>query len=116
MITDSIEAFAHALPRAGAVAGLDLGTATIGVAVSDGLRRVASPIETIKRKKFGKDAAATSHVQRLFAGQADHRVNVIKPQGIDFVQGFEFAGRVPPAMRQLAEFVQFGRVNVNHRG
>ena len=58
MITDSIEAFAHALPRAGAVAGLDLGTVTIGVAVSDGLRRVASPIETIKRKKFGKDADA----------------------------------------------------------
>ena len=58
MITDSIEAFAHALPRAGAVTGLDLGTVTIGVAVSDGLRRVASPIETIKRKKFGKDADA----------------------------------------------------------
>ena len=58
MIADSIEHFASALPRAGALAGLDLGTVTIGVAVSDGLRRVASPIETIKRKKFGKDSDA----------------------------------------------------------
>ena len=57
MITDSIKAFADALPRHGPVAGLDLGTHTIGVAVSDGFRRVATPLETIKRKKFGVDAA-----------------------------------------------------------
>ncbi len=58
MIAASIEEFASVLPRAGAVAGLDLGTVTIGVAVSDGLRSVASPIETIKRTKFGKAADA----------------------------------------------------------
>lgn len=58
MIHDTIEEFAAALPRTGALAGLDLGTVTIGVAVSDGLRHVASPIETIRRKKFGQDAAA----------------------------------------------------------
>jgi putative Holliday junction resolvase len=56
MITDTIEAFFKALPDHGSVAGLDLGTHTIGVAVSDGFRRVASPLETIKRKKFGADA------------------------------------------------------------
>lgn len=38
--------------------GLDLGTKTIGVAVSDGLRQVATPLTTVKRKKFGADAAA----------------------------------------------------------
>ncbi len=58
MIANLIEDFAAALPRTGALAGLDLGTVTIGVAVSDGLRSVASPIETIKRTKFGKDADA----------------------------------------------------------
>ena len=58
MAFDRIEDFAAALPPAGALAGLDLGTVTIGIAVSDGLRSVATPIETIKRKKFGKDAAA----------------------------------------------------------
>jgi len=40
-----------------AVAGLDLGTKTIGVAVSDSFLTVATPLETIRRKKFGVDAA-----------------------------------------------------------
>jgi putative Holliday junction resolvase len=35
--------------------GLDLGTKTIGLAVSDGLGMGASPIETLKRTKLGKD-------------------------------------------------------------
>ncbi|MBE3637701.1 Holliday junction resolvase RuvX [Mangrovicoccus algicola] len=58
MITDDLAEFAEALPRFGAVAGLDLGTKTIGVAVSDTMRGVASPIETVRRKKFSLDAAA----------------------------------------------------------
>lgn len=36
--------------------GLDLGTKTIGVAISDGLRLSATPVETLKRVKFGKDS------------------------------------------------------------
>ncbi len=51
-------AFAAALPRSGGLAGLDLGTKTLGVAVSDGLRQVATPLTTIKRVKFTEDAAA----------------------------------------------------------
>jgi putative Holliday junction resolvase len=35
---------------------LDLGTKTIGVAVSDTILSVATPIKTIKRKKFSIDA------------------------------------------------------------
>ena len=58
MIFEDITEFAAALPRAGAVAGLDLGTKTIGVAVSDGLRQVASPITVIRREKFTLDAQA----------------------------------------------------------
>ncbi|EAR52296.1 hypothetical protein OG2516_02629 [Oceanicola granulosus HTCC2516] len=58
MICDSAEDFAAALPDHGALVGLDLGTRTIGVAVSDGLRAVATPLQTIARKKFGVDAAA----------------------------------------------------------
>ncbi|ARU01084.1 Holliday junction resolvase RuvX [Yoonia vestfoldensis] len=57
MILDAPEDFAAALPAHGALAGLDLGTVTIGVAVSDLMRSVASPLETIKRKKFTLDAA-----------------------------------------------------------
>ncbi|SMO37989.1 Holliday junction resolvase RuvX [Paracoccus laeviglucosivorans] len=58
MIYATIEEFAAILPRAGALAGLDLGTKTIGVAVSDGLRSVASPLTTIRREKFTLDANA----------------------------------------------------------
>ncbi|SMR72898.1 putative holliday junction resolvase [Aliiroseovarius halocynthiae] len=56
MIFDSIEEFAATLPPMTALAGLDLGTKTIGVAVSDSFRQVATPLETIKRKKFTLDA------------------------------------------------------------
>ncbi|MDB5454382.1 MAG: Holliday junction resolvase RuvX [Caulobacteraceae bacterium] len=45
------------LPRGAPLVGLDLGEKTIGVAVSDGLWMVASPLETIRKVKFGDDAA-----------------------------------------------------------
>jgi putative Holliday junction resolvase len=38
--------------------GLDLGTKTIGVAVSDRLLSSATPLQTIQRMKFSKDAEA----------------------------------------------------------
>lgn len=56
MIFEDMADFAAALPRMGAVAGLDLGTKTIGVAVSDSLRQIASPITVIRRQKFTLDA------------------------------------------------------------
>ncbi|SDN27739.1 putative holliday junction resolvase [Lutimaribacter pacificus] len=56
MICDGIEDFAAALPPMQAVAGLDLGERTIGVAVSDTFLSVATPLETIRRRKFGQDA------------------------------------------------------------
>lgn len=46
MITDDLSEFATILPRIGALAGLDLGTKTIGVAVSDTLRGISTPVET----------------------------------------------------------------------
>ncbi|MEL7177488.1 MAG: Holliday junction resolvase RuvX [Pseudomonadota bacterium] len=58
MIADDIEAFHAALPAHRALVGLDLGDKTIGVAISDSLWSVATPLETIRRKKFGVDAAA----------------------------------------------------------
>ncbi len=58
MIFEAIAEFAAALPRDRAVAGLDLGDKTIGVAVSDRRLSVASPLQTIRRTKFNADAAA----------------------------------------------------------
>ncbi|HHI69510.1 MAG TPA: Holliday junction resolvase RuvX [Rhodobacteraceae bacterium] len=57
MICETVEDFAAALPRMQAIAGLDLGEKTIGVAVSDSFLTVATPLETIRRRKFGLDAA-----------------------------------------------------------
>ena len=45
------------LPPSGKLLGLDLGTKTIGVALSDSLRYTATPLETIARTKFTADAA-----------------------------------------------------------
>jgi putative holliday junction resolvase len=44
------------IPSAGRILGLDLGTKTIGVAISDAMRYSATPLETIKRTKFTEDA------------------------------------------------------------
>ncbi|MFK4809269.1 Holliday junction resolvase RuvX [Devosia sp. ZW T5_3] len=44
------------IPPTGRIMGLDLGTKTIGVAISDGMRYSATPLETIKRTKFTQDA------------------------------------------------------------
>ncbi|AVO36391.1 Holliday junction resolvase RuvX [Pukyongiella litopenaei] len=57
MIHEEIEDFAAACAPGTALIGLDYGERTIGVAVSDGFRAVASPLETIRRRKFGADAA-----------------------------------------------------------
>ncbi|UYV38776.1 Holliday junction resolvase RuvX [Rhodobacteraceae bacterium D3-12] len=62
MIIEDTAEFAATLPRAGALAGLDLGDKTIGVAVSDGLRSVATPLETIRRRKFTLDAARLAEI------------------------------------------------------
>ncbi len=58
MICEDVSTFLGNVPSLGALAGLDLGTVTIGVAVSDVMRGVATPTETIKRRKFGVDATA----------------------------------------------------------
>ena len=52
------EDFTVQLPKATALVGLDLGTKTIGVSVSDLLWTVATPRETIKRTKLTQDWVA----------------------------------------------------------
>jgi putative holliday junction resolvase len=48
--------------------GLDLGTKTIGLALSDVTRTIATPLETLKRVKFTPD------MQRLLAIATEHKV------------------------------------------
>ena len=46
------------LPPAGRLAGLDVGDKTVGVAISDSRRSVASPVETVRRGKLAADVVA----------------------------------------------------------
>ena len=42
--------------------GLDLGSKTIGLALGDSGHKIATPFDTIRRKKFGPDAAALAAI------------------------------------------------------
>ena len=64
----SLEDFAAGLPPAGRLMALDVGTKTIGIAISDTTRMVASGLETLQRVKFGVDAA------HLVARAATHQI------------------------------------------
>ena len=58
VITASAATFAEAVPGGGKLAGLDVGTRTIGLAVCDAGWHFAGPSETIRRTKFTKDLEA----------------------------------------------------------
>lgn len=64
----TISELSAALPRHSRLMGLDLGTKTIGLALSDVLRSIATPFDTIRRTKFTKD------VESLFAAMEKHEV------------------------------------------
>jgi putative Holliday junction resolvase len=53
----SLEDYAKTEARIGRLAGLDYGTKTIGVSISDTMQKISSGLETIKRTKFKNDAA-----------------------------------------------------------
>ena len=55
LITTAAAEFAGALPAAGKLLGLDVGTKTIGLAICDPGWHFAGPVETIQRGKFTKD-------------------------------------------------------------
>ncbi|NJM84718.1 MAG: Holliday junction resolvase RuvX [Tabrizicola sp.] len=84
MIHDSIESFVAALPPNRAIAGLDLGTKTIGVAVSDLRRSVATPVEVIQRAKFTLDA---SRLLALLAARGAAGIILGLPLNMDGSEG-----------------------------
>ena len=84
MIYDDIEVFAAALPPARALIGLDLGEKTIGVAVTDSFLSVATPLETVRRKKFGIDAA---RLQEIIADRKIGGLILGLPRNMDGSEG-----------------------------
>ncbi len=55
-MTASFEQEAAGFGASGALLGLDLGEKTIGVAICDPARKVATPVKTLRRRKFAADA------------------------------------------------------------
>lgn len=62
----SLDDLAAGLDGKARLIGLDLGTKTIGVALSDVERRLASPLETIQRSKFTRDVERLAALVRQY--------------------------------------------------
>ena len=84
MIFEDISDYAAALPELRALIGLDLGGKTIGVAVSDTQRAVASPLMTIRRSKFAVDAA---QVLEIVSGRQIGGLILGLPRNMDGSEG-----------------------------
>lgn len=75
--------------------GLDVGTKTVGLALSDTLLMVTTPLRTIRRKRFKEDAA------QVFAEVDAHRVGALivgLPIGLD--------GRETPRSQSVRDFAR----------
>lgn len=57
MITSDLQAFAAALPAGGRLAGLDVGDKRVGLAFCDAGWTIATPAETLQRRRFTQDVA-----------------------------------------------------------
>jgi putative Holliday junction resolvase len=79
-----LEELEAGLKRHDRLIGVDLGTKTIGLALSDVSRSIASPLETIKRTKFTADA------ERLIALAREHEAAALVfglPLNMDGTEG-----------------------------
>ena len=100
MIYETLEEFAPTLPPMSAIAGLDLGEKTIGVALSDRLLTVATPVTTIRRRKFTLDAQALAD---LLTGREIAGIVMGLPRNMDGSEG--------PRCQSTRAFARnFGRV------
>lgn len=80
MITEKLADFREALPEGGRLAGLDVGTRTIGVALCDAGWTIASPAETIARTKFTQDL---EKLKALIAKQSVRGLVIGLPLNLD---------------------------------
>lgn len=80
----SLPEFKALLPATGRLIALDVGSVTIGVAVSDGTRMIASPDLTIMRKKWSDDASA---LQAMIEGEGVVGIVIGYPVNMDGTLG-----------------------------
>ena len=103
LILPLVDAATH-WPERGGLIGLDLGTKTIGVAVSNPDRRLATGVETIQRKQFKQDAA------RLLAVTAMLVCYALEDRSAWFILGFAAACALGSAYGFLQGAWPFGVV------
>jgi putative Holliday junction resolvase len=95
MILNNPAALREAMPVNARLMGLDVGTKTIGLALSDTRRIIATPLDTIQRRRFRDDMA------RLFALVDTHGVG-------GFVVGLPLtlAGSDGPRTQSIRQFAR----------
>lgn len=79
-----IDALKTLLPDRARLLGLDLGEKTIGLALTDTLLTVATPMETLARGKFGADAAK---IEKIVVDQGVGGLVVGLPLNMDGTDG-----------------------------
>ncbi len=93
MIYDSPAEMMAVLPANARLLGLDVGSKTIGLAVSDGTRKVATPIDTVRRSKFSKDVVV---LQEIFTEREAAGLILGLPVSMDGTEG--------PACQSVRQF------------
>ncbi len=97
----TIEQLADLLKTGDRVAGLDLGSKTIGLALSDVMQQVASPVRTIKRSKFSIDA---NELLAFFKANSVKAIVIGLPVNMD--------GTAGPRVQSTRAFVRnFGKLS-----
>jgi putative Holliday junction resolvase len=84
LIAETAGEFRAALPEGGALLGLDPGTRTIGTALCDAGWRFATPVHTIRRRKFANDRA---EIEALIAARSVVGLVVGLPRNMDGSEG-----------------------------
>src|SRR5215469_13543601 len=94
ILTNPLE-LREAVPPGARVMGLDVGTKTIGLAVSDTRQLIATPLETIRKRRFRED------MTRLFALVGTHGVG-----GLVIGLPLTLAGADGPRTQSVRQFAR----------
>ncbi len=95
MILNNALELREATPPGARLMGLDVGTKTIGLALSDTRRVIATPLETIRRRRFREDMV------RLFALIDAHKVG-----GLVIGLPLTLAGTDGPRTQSVRQFAR----------
>lgn len=95
MLLESPAKLRAAVPPGRRVMGLDVGTKTIGLALSDTRLVIASPLDTIRRRRFAEDMAA------LFAAIDRHEIG-----GLVIGLPLSLAGSDSPRTQSVRQFAR----------